>query len=95
MKQGKYYISLYFTTVTFIPISYDTWLLVHSSSSSLARQPYVGPGLPQKLLPAEYLANDFSDFVTRVVSSVGLSAPRPTPGYPGGPLVHYLVLIIA
>jgi hypothetical protein len=23
-----------------------------SSSSSLARQPYVGPGLPQKLLPA-------------------------------------------
>jgi hypothetical protein len=96
IKQGKYYISLYFTTVTFIPISYDTWLLVHSSSSSssLARQPYVGPGLPQKLLPAKYLANAFSDFVTRV-SSVGLSAPRPTLGYPGGPLVLYLVLIIA
>jgi hypothetical protein len=29
-----------------------------------------------------------SDFVTRVFSRVGLSVPRPTPSYPGGPLLH-------
>jgi hypothetical protein len=54
-----------------------------SSSSSLARQPYVGPGLPQKLLPAEVSGYCFFIFRDNSISRVGLSAPRPTPGYPG------------
>jgi hypothetical protein len=63
-----------------------------SSSSSLARQPYVGPGLPQKVLPVKYPAIASSDFVTRVFSRVGLSAPRPTSGYPGGPMFSVRVI---
>jgi hypothetical protein len=34
----------------------------------------------------KYPAITSSDFVTRGFSRVGLSAPCPTPGYPGGPL---------
>jgi hypothetical protein len=34
----------------------------------------------------KYLAIASSDFVTRVFSRVGLSAPHPTPGYPRGPM---------
>jgi hypothetical protein len=49
------------------------------NSSSLARQPYVSPDLPQKLLPAEVSAIVSSDFVTSVFSRVGLSAPLTNP----------------
>jgi hypothetical protein len=34
----------------------------------------------------KYPAIASSDFATRVFSRMGLSAPRPTPGYPGGPM---------
>jgi hypothetical protein len=44
------------------------------SSSSLARQPYVGPGLPQKLLPAE-VSSCSSNFVTRVFQG-GVVSPH-------------------
>jgi hypothetical protein len=63
-----------------------------SSSSSWARQPYVGPGLPQKLVQIKYPAIASSDFATRVFSRVGLSAPHPTPGYPGGPMFSLRVV---
>jgi hypothetical protein len=33
-----------------------------------------------------------SDFVTRVFSKLELSAPRSTPGYPGGPFYLYGIL---
>jgi hypothetical protein len=52
---------------------------VLGNGSSLTRQPYVGSGLPQKLLPAKVSGYCFSDFVTRVFSRVGLSAPTPNP----------------
>jgi hypothetical protein len=55
----------------------------------------VGPGLPQKLVPAELSAIASSDFGTRVFSRVGLSAPRPTPGYPGGPMFSVRVVSLS
>jgi hypothetical protein len=61
-------------------------LMIVSLSSSLALQPYVCPGLPQKLLPAKVSSIASSDFVTRVFSRLGLSAPRRTPSCPGGPM---------
>jgi hypothetical protein len=66
-----------------------------TNSSSLARQPYVSPGLPQKLLPAEVSAIASSDFVTRVFPRVGLTAPRSTPGYPGGPMFSVRVVSLS
>jgi hypothetical protein len=50
-----------------------------SSSSSLARQPYVVPGLPQKLLLAEVSSYSFFRFRDKSLFQGGLSAPRPTP----------------
>jgi hypothetical protein len=52
---------------------------------------YVGPGLPQKLLPAEVPAIASSDFF----STVGLSAPCPTPGYPGGRMFSVRVVSLS
>jgi hypothetical protein len=54
------------------------------SSSSLFRQPYVGPGLPQKLLPAKYPAIASSDFVKSLFQG-GVVSPTPNlqpGGYP-------------
>jgi hypothetical protein len=42
------------------------------SESSSARQPCMGPGLPQKRLPVKDLSIASSDFVTRVFFTVGL-----------------------
>jgi hypothetical protein len=36
-----------------------------------------------------------SDFVTRIFSRVGLSTPRPTPGYPGGPMFSVRVVSLS
>jgi hypothetical protein len=36
-----------------------------------------------------------SDFVTRVFSRVGLSAPRPTPSYPGGPMFFVRIVSLS
>jgi hypothetical protein len=36
-----------------------------------------------------------SDFVTRVFSRVGLLAPRPTPGYAGGPMFSVRVVSLS
>jgi hypothetical protein len=36
-----------------------------------------------------------SDFVTRVFSRMGFSAPRPTPGYPGGPMFSVRVVSLS
>jgi hypothetical protein len=45
-----------------------------------------GP-LPSSEASASFhLAIASSDFMTTVFSRMGLSAPRPTPGYPGGPM---------
>jgi hypothetical protein len=35
------------------------------------------------------------DFVTRVFSIVGLSAPCPTPSYPGGPMFYVRVVSLS
>jgi hypothetical protein len=49
------------------------------SSSSLARQPYVGPGLPQKLLPAEVSGYCFFRFGDKSLFQVGVVSPTPNP----------------
>jgi hypothetical protein len=43
----------------------------------------------------KYPAIASSDFVTRIFSSVGLSAPHPTLGYLGGPMLSVRVVSIA
>jgi hypothetical protein len=55
------------------------YVSISSSSSSSARQPYVGPGLPQKLLPAKDPAIASSDFETRVFFQDGVVSPTPNP----------------
>jgi hypothetical protein len=67
----------------------------YSSSLSSARQPYVGPGLPQKLLPAKVSGYCFFRFRDKIFSIVGLSAPRPTPGYTGGPMFSVRVVSLS
>jgi hypothetical protein len=54
-------------------------LLSSSSSSSLARQPYVGPGLPQKLLPAEATGYCFFRFRDKSLFQGGVVSPTPNP----------------
>jgi hypothetical protein len=49
-----------------------------SSSSSLARQPYVGPGLPQKLLPAKVSGYCFFRFRDKPFQG-GVVSPTPNP----------------
>jgi hypothetical protein len=49
------------------------------SSSSLARQPYVGPGLPQKLLPAEVSGDCFFRFRDKSLFQGGVVSPTPNP----------------
>jgi hypothetical protein len=46
-------------------------------SSSLARQPYVGPGLPQKLLPAEVIGYSFFRFRDKSLFQGGVVSPTP------------------
>jgi hypothetical protein len=48
-----------------------------SSSSTLARQPYVGPGLPQKLLPAEVSSYCFFRFRDKSLFQGGIVSPTP------------------
>jgi hypothetical protein len=50
-----------------------------SSSSSLARQPYVGPALPQKLLPAEVSGYCFFRFRDKSLFQGGVISPTPNP----------------
>jgi hypothetical protein len=64
-----------------------------SSSSSSARQPYVGPGLPQKLLPAEVSGYCFVRFRGKSLFQGGVVSPTPNPGYPGGPMFSVSVRI--
>jgi hypothetical protein len=64
-------------------------------SSSLARQPYVGPGLPQKLLPAEVSGYCFFRFRDKSLFQGGGVSPRPTPGYPGGPMFSVRVVSLS
>jgi hypothetical protein len=56
--------------------------LNHYSSSSLARQPYVRPGLPQKRLPAKVSGYSFFRFRDKSLYQGGNVTPRSTPGYP-------------
>jgi hypothetical protein len=70
----------------------QTYNLSGTSSSSLAQKPYVGLAFLRSFCQLKCLATASSDFVTRVFSRVGLSAPRPTPGYPGGPMFSVRVL---
>jgi hypothetical protein len=53
--------------------------MASSSSSSLARQPYVGPGLPQKLLQLKYPAIASSDSVIKSLFLGGVVSPTPNP----------------
>jgi hypothetical protein len=94
-------VSCYLLSVVCFFVCINTLSHISSSSSSSARQPCVGPGLPQKPLPAKDPAIASSDFMTRVFSRVGLSALCPTPSYPGGPMfsvrvvsLSWLVLIL-
>jgi hypothetical protein len=50
-----------------------------SSSSSLARQPYVGPGLPQKFLPAEVSGYCFFRFCNKSLLQGAVVSPTPNP----------------
>jgi hypothetical protein len=50
-----------------------------SSSSSLARQPYVGLGLPQKLLPANVSGCCFFRFRDKNLFQGGVVSPTPNP----------------
>jgi hypothetical protein len=50
-----------------------------SSSSSLARQPYVGPGLPQMLLPAVVSGYCFFRFRDKSLFQGGVVCPTPNP----------------
>jgi hypothetical protein len=43
----------------------------------------------------KYPAIASSDFVTRAFSRMELSAPRPTPGYPGGPMFSVRVVSLS
>jgi hypothetical protein len=43
----------------------------------------------------KYPAIASSHFVTKVFSRVGLSSPRPTPGYPGGPMFSVRVVSLS
>jgi hypothetical protein len=47
------------------------------SSSLLARQPYVGPGLPQKLLPAKVSGYCFFGFRDKSFFQGGVVSPTP------------------
>jgi hypothetical protein len=59
-------------------------LFLSSSSSSWARQPYMGLGHPHKLLPAK--VSGYSFFIFRDKSLIQVGVVSPTPGYPGGPI---------
>jgi hypothetical protein len=48
-----------------------------TSPSSLARQPYVGPGLPQKLLPAKVSCYCFFGFRDKSLFQGGVVSPTP------------------
>jgi hypothetical protein len=63
-----------------------------SSSSSLACQPYVDPGLPQKLLPAKVSGYCFFRFCDKSLLQGGVVSPTPNPGYPGGPMFSVRVV---
>jgi hypothetical protein len=43
----------------------------------------------------KYSASASSFFLTRVFSRVGLSTPRPTPDYPGGPMFSVRVVSLS
>jgi hypothetical protein len=80
-------IQVYKRHVTSSIIEDSSWKKINAiHSSSLARQPYVDPGLPQKLLPAEVSGYCFFRFRDKSLSRVGLSASRPSPGYSEGPI---------
>jgi hypothetical protein len=59
------------------PRSYNSNMPSSSSSSSSARQPYVGPGLPQKLLPAEVSGYCFFRFRDKSLFQGGVVSPTP------------------
>jgi hypothetical protein len=68
--------------IVFVFIRLYHQLSLSSSSpppSSLARQPYVGPGLPQKLLPAEVPGYCFFKFRDKSIFQGGGFSPTPNP----------------
>jgi hypothetical protein len=65
-------------------------------SSSSARQPYVWAlAFLISFCQPKNTAIASSDFVTKVFSWVGSSAPRPSPGYPGGPMFSVRVISLS
>jgi hypothetical protein len=64
-----------------------------SSSSSLARQPYVA--FFRSFCQLKYPTIASSDFMTRVFSRVELLATRPTPCSPGGPMFSVRVVSLS
>jgi hypothetical protein len=69
--------------------------VLYRNTSSSARQPYVGPGLPQKLLPPEVSGYCFFTFRDESFFRVGWSALRLTPGYPEGPMFSVRVISLS
>jgi hypothetical protein len=65
------------------------------TSSSLARQPYVGPGLPQKLLPAKVFSYYFFRFCDKCLFQGGVVSPTNKPGYPGGPMFSVRIVSLS
>jgi hypothetical protein len=61
---------------------YLFYFVLNHYSSSLARQPYVRPGLPQKLLPAKVSGYCFFRFRDKSLYQGEDVTPRSTPGYP-------------
>jgi hypothetical protein len=68
------------------------WLIHHHH---LLDRPTWALAFLRNLCQLTYPAISSSDFVTRVFSRVGLSAPRLTPGYPEGPIFSVRVVSLS
>jgi hypothetical protein len=83
---GQHTLSQFAEKIHLKPQAIQVWLCevarISSSSSSLAWQLYVGPGLPQKLLPVKVSGYCFFRFHNKSV--VQGEFVSPTPGYSGG-----------
>jgi hypothetical protein len=70
-------------------------IIVISLSSSSARQPYVGPGLRQKLLSAKVSGYCFFRFRDKSLFKGGVDSPTPNPRSPRGPIFSVRVVTLS
>jgi hypothetical protein len=84
-KQTRTNWLLYNTDIKWLQILWIIIIIIGSTA-------YVGPGLSQKLLPDKVIQLLLLQISRQVFSGVGLSAPRPTPDYPAGPMFSVRVV---